>query len=339
MLGKALYFDKRLSRDGTLSCATCHDPATAFADRNSVAVGVSGKAGTRNAPTILNAAFAPRHFWDGRASSLEEQAKQPLVNPLEMGMKDHAAVVARVSSIPEYRRRFRQVFGAEGVNIDTIVKAIATFERTQLSGNSPFDRFRAGDEDAISDSQKRGWGLFRNKAGCIECHAFSASSPFFTDYEFHNTGVATKGKDLAGIARRAKTIRGAGPDTARTLTLLSHTDGLSDLGRFLITRLPGDIGAFKTPTLRDVELTGPYMHDGSGKTLLDVVRFYDRGGERNPAIDPRMRPLNLSEQEMSDLVEFLRALTSDDVLLRAQTTTPQSRTSATPSHGGARGRD
>jgi cytochrome c peroxidase len=313
-LGRALYFDKRLSADGTVSCATCHDPATAFADQNALAVGVAGRKGVRNAPTVLNAMFGPELFWDGRARSLEEQAVEPLLGPSEMGMQTRGALLARVSAIPEYRRQFAQVFGARGLTVEAAAKAIAAFERTQLSGNSPFDRFMAGDEGAVTDAQKRGWELFRGKAHCVECHTFEASSPFFTDFRFHNTGVATKNGDFGGLVRRANAGERS-PDTA-------------ELGRFLFTGRPEDVGAFKTPTLRDVELTTPYMHDGSEKTLLDVVRFYNRGGERNPALDNRIRPLQLTDAEMNDLVEFMRALTSDDVLRQAQSTRPQTLTRA-----------
>lgn len=319
-LGRALYFDKRLSADGTVSCATCHDPATAFADQHTLAVGVAGRRGVRNSPTILNAMFGREFFWDGRARSLEEQAVEPLLNPSEMGMLTREAVVARVSGMPEYRREFRKVFGAPGLTVETIAKALAAFERTQLSGNSPFDRFMAGDEGAVSEAQKRGWELFRGKAQCIECHSFDASSPFFTDFRFHNTGVATKHRSFGEPARRSPASGGAGAGGRRRPEL---RPGVAELGRFLVTGRPEDLGAFKTPTLRDVELTSPYMHDGSEKTLLDVVRFYNRGGERNPSLDSRVRPLHLTDLEMNDLVEFLRALTSDDVLREAQSARPQ----------------
>ena len=304
-LGEALYFDKRLSADGTVSCATCHDPASAFTDRNATAVGSRSSRGTRNAPTVLNAMFSATLFWDGRTRSLEEQAKQPLVSASEMGMQDYDAVVARVADDPDYVQRFGRVFKSK-VTIDAIVKAIAAFERTQLSGNSPFDRFMVGKGNAISAAQKRGWDLFRGKAQCIQCHAFSPGSPFFSDFDFHNTGVAMNG--------------------------LAHTHEIAataDFGRYRVTNRRGDMGAFKTPTLRDVELTAPYMHDGSQKTLLDVVRFYDRGGEANPYLDRRIGPLNLTDSEMNALVEFMRSLTSDEVLRRTQAATPQTRVAVT----------
>ncbi len=322
-LGRALYFDRRLSADGTVSCATCHDPAAAFADQQTLAVGTGGRRGARNSPTILNAMFNRELFWDGRARSLEEQAVEPLLSPSEMGMLTREAVVARVSAIPEYKREFRKVFGARDLTVETIAKALAAFERTQLSGNAPFDRFAAGDGGAISEAQKRGWKLFQGKARCIECHSFDASAPFFTDFRFHNTGVATKDNDLGELARRAAAPGGAGPGGGRAPDPRPGTAGVAELGRFLTTGRPEDVGAFKTPTLRDVELTNPYMHDGSEKTLLDVVRFYNRGGERNPLLDIRLRPLHLTDDEMNDLVEFLRALTSDDVLRQAQRARPQ----------------
>ena len=292
-LGQALYFDKRLSIDGTVSCATCHDPATAFADRNTLALGVAGSVGTRNVPTTLNAMFNQNQFWDGRARSLEEQAMQPLLSPLEMGMRDREAVVTRLNAIPEYRSSFAAAFGGGAITFENVVRAIASYERTLLSADSPFDRFMAGDVRAITEGQKRGWKLFRGKANCIECHTFTRESPFFTDNKFHNTGIAT---------------------------------GNLDLGRFLITKREQDTGAFKTPTLRDVELTPPYMHNASEKTLLDVMRFYNEGGKRSPYLDEKLRPLNLSDEELSDLVEFMRALTSDSVLRRSQQSSPQTRT-------------
>jgi cytochrome c peroxidase len=324
-LGEALYFDKRLSQDGTVSCATCHDPAMAFADSTPLAVGFGGKIGVRNTPTVLNAMFSDSQFWDGRAASLEEQVKQPLINPVEMGMASFDAAVARIAASHEYRQKFSKVFGGEGITIDTIAKAIASFERTQLSGNAPFDRFISGDPNAITDAQKRGWELFRGKAQCIACHTFDSSSPFFTDFKFHNTGIATRDKRFGSLAGRASEIVSRSSNKQHALNLLSHTDDFSELGRFLVTKQAKDIGAFKTPSLRDVELTAPYMHNAAEKTLLDVVRFYNRGGEKNANLDSRMFALKLTDAEMSDIVEFLRALTSDDVLKQVQRSRPQTR--------------
>lgn len=319
-LGEKLYFDKRLSSSGSVSCALCHDPANAFTDQETLSTGASGHPGTRNAPTILNAMFSDRLFWDGRAGSLEEQAKQPLTNPAEMGMASYDLVVARVSAIPEYQQTFQRVFGSAGITIETIAKAIAAYERTQLSGNSQFDRFITGDEAAITEAQKRGWKLFSGKAKCIECHSFSIASPFFTDFKFHNTGIGMTNSGSEVLAGRARQI--SRQDNAADL---AHKADFSELGRFLVTRQTADIAAFKTPTLRDVELTRPYMHNGAFKTLLDVVKFYNEGGEKNLYLDKKIQPLRLSDAEMSDLVEFLRSLTSDDVLKKAQSSRPQRR--------------
>ncbi|RMG53901.1 MAG: cytochrome-c peroxidase [Acidobacteria bacterium] len=311
-LGKALYFDTRLSADNTVSCATCHDPRRAFTDGKPVSEGVGGKKGARNAPTILNAMFNEEQFWDGRAKTLEDQAKQPLINPVEMAMPSHDAVVAKIKQIPEYVKRFREVFGGtEPITIDHIVQAIAAFERTQLSGDAPFDRFIAGDEKAISAAAKRGWELFKGKARCITCHEFNPSSPFFTDFKYHNIGVGMKAtRNFETLARRVQQLAERGELTEAELDKLSLAEGFSELGRFLVTRQPKDVGAFKTPPLRDVALTGPYMHDGSMKTLREVIEFYNKGGEPNPNLDGGIIELHLTEQEISDLEAFLKTLTS-----------------------------
>jgi cytochrome c peroxidase len=318
-LGRALYFDKRLSRDGTVSCATCHDPAFAFTDAKSVAEGTAGGRGTRNAPTILNAVFSDLLFWDGRALSLEEQVKHPLLSAFEMGMSTEPELLTRAGSIPEYGRKFAKVFKSEGLTIATIAKAIAAYERTLLSGNSPFDRFINGNDNAITDAQRRGWELFRGKAGCIDCHKYSADNPFFSDFKFHNTGAAFT-ESLSGLVRTIAEV-----SNANSRTDWAHSAGFSELGRFAVTLQSADIGAFRTLTLRDLELTSPYMHEGSFKTLIDVVQFYNRGGNPNAYLDKRIHPLQLSDGEIGDLVQFMRALTSDDVLRQCQTTVRQTR--------------
>lgn len=309
-LGRKLYFDKRLSIDNTVACATCHDPKFAFAENKKVSEGVGGKKGARNAPTVLNAMFFEQQFWDGRAPTLEEQAKQPIINPIEMGMPDHDAVVKKLKGIPEYVELFKKVFGGE-ITIDKVAQAIAAFERTLLTGNSPFDRFIAGDENAISESAKRGWQLFQGKARCITCHEFNRSNPFFTDNKYHNIGVAMNKEGFADLARKAELLAKQGQLDKRKLDELALDPAYSELGRFLVTFNPKDIGAFKTPTLRNVELTAPYMHDGSEATLIDVIEFYNRGGNENPNLSGEMRPLNLTDQEKQDLVEFLKALTGE----------------------------
>jgi cytochrome c peroxidase len=327
-LGEKLYFDKRLSDDRTVSCATCHDPATALADSNEVGLGIKSLKGARNSPTVLNSMFNELQFWDGRAATLEEQAKMPIINPLEMGMKDHGVAVERIRQAPEYRPLFKAAFGSETITIDTVAKAIAAFERTQLSGDSPFDRFIAGDQNAISDAAKRGWELFNGQARCISCHAWSPSSPFFSDFKFHNIGVAAKDQNFTALARKARQLIAQGRDKAQVVDELALQSGFSELGRYLVTGQPRDIGTFKTSMLRDIELTPPYMHNGSEKTLLDVMKFYNKGGELNPNLDGGMRPLKLTDPQLDDVVEFMKALTSDATRRRMQTVKPQTRESA-----------
>jgi cytochrome c peroxidase len=301
-LGRRLYFDTRLSADGSVSCATCHDPAKGFSDGRKVAIGIGGKSGARNSPTVLNSVFNEFQFWDGRANGLEDQAKGPMVNPLEMGMASHEVVSAAVAKVPEYRAEFQRLFGREP-DIDVIVQAIASFERTVVSGNSKVDRFLAGDKGALSEAGQRGWVLWNGKARCNTCHALGESTPTLTDNKFHNIGVAAKNRDFASLARRAADVK----DPAE---LAFHPE-FTELGRFVVTRQPKDIGAFKTPGLRDVALTAPYMHDGSEATLMDVVNFYDRGGEPNPYLDGGVVPLKLTEQEKQDLVVFMESLTGE----------------------------
>jgi cytochrome c peroxidase len=219
-------------------------------------------------------------------------------------MSSHEALVGKLKGIPEYVQNFKEVFGGE-ITIDRLAQAIAAYERTVLSGNAPFDRFIAGDRNAISESAQRGWNLFQTKGRCITCHAFNSSSPFFTDNKFHNVGVAMNAKNFESLARKAAAV------SERELADLAHDQAYAELGRFLVTRQPKDIGAFKTPGLRDIALTPPYMHDGSEATLLEVIQFYDKGGEPNPNLDGGVVKLDLTAQEENDLVEFMNALTGD----------------------------
>jgi len=299
-LGRRLYFDKRLSKDGTVSCATCHDPAKGFSDGKKVAEGIGGKKGARNSPTVLNAVFYEFQFWDGRAASLEEQAKGPMINAVEMGMDSHDSVVKVIRGIPEYQQAFQEVLAREP-SIDDVVAAIATFERTVVSGDSAFDRFHAGDKTALSESATRGWELWSGKARCNTCHPFGNATPNFSDNKFHNIGVAAKNRDFAGLARKAAASSNADE--------LAFSADFTELGRFVATKQPKDIGAYKTPGLRDIALSAPYMHDGSEATLLDVVKFYDKGGEPNPYLDGGIVPLKLTDQEQKDLVAFMESLT------------------------------
>lgn len=274
-LGRALYFDPRLSADGSVSCASCHSPKVAFTDGQPNSVGIRGQHGNRSAPTVINRAYSLAQFWDGRAGTLEAQAKGPMANPIEMG-NTHEGVCARLQHIPGYRTMFAAAFGSSEIDIDRVAKAIATYERTVLSGNSPYDRYQHGDRKAMTPAQVRGLNVFVNKAKCDQCH----EGINFTTNAFHNLGIGT-----------------------------DRTE--PDPGRFAVTGDPRDWGAFKTPTLREIANTAPYMHDGSLRTLEDVVEFYDKGGLPNKNLDERMKPLHLTPAERHDLVEFLRALSGE----------------------------
>jgi cytochrome c peroxidase len=314
-LGRRLFFEPRLSADGTVSCATCHDPKRAFTDGKRIAEGIGGRTGIRNSPTLLNAMFNAGQFWDGRAGSLEEQAKMPLINSIEMGNRSLDGVVDRIASMPEYTRDFERVFGS-AVTIDNIAKAIGAFERTLVSANSPLDRYLAGDVNAMSESARNGLTLFRGKARCGVCHALNqnfaafATFPFLTDMNYRNTGIAANYVGFDSLARRAMAAsreRSSEPTTE----LLKH-ERAGELGRFLISGNTLDVGAFRTPSLRNVELTAPYFHDGSAATLEDVVRYYVKGGNANANRDWQLEPVSLTESEQRELVAFLKALTSDD---------------------------
>ena len=310
-LGEKLFNDKRLSVDDSVACVTCHDSTQGFTDHrgnSATSAGVRDQHGQRNAPTILNAMFQASQFWDGRAPKLEDQAKLPILNPVEMGQKTPGDVVAKVAKIPDYSDTFKSLFGHD-VTYDDIAAAIAAFERTQYSGNAPFDRFLAGDPQAISDQAKRGWALFQGKGRCSSCHAFNGVSPLFSDQKFHNIGIAAHKQDFAELARKALTILKTG-DTKQIDELALQTS-YSELGRFLVTKNPADIGAFKSETLRNIGITGPYMHDGSLATLWDVMDHYNKGGIPNPFLDGGMQRLALSEAEIDDLVAFLFTLNDD----------------------------
>jgi cytochrome c peroxidase len=309
-LGEKLFNDVRLSTTDTVSCATCHDPAKGFVDHKPLAEGVTapGEKTKRHSPTVLNALFNATQFWDGRAATLEDQAKLPITNPIEMGQKSGEDVMRKVLAIPEYATAFREVFGREGT-FDDLAAAIAAFERTQFSSNAPFDRFVAGDASAISASAKRGWGLFNGKARCNACHAFSTTQPTFSDQRFHNIGIAAHKTDFIGLARRAVAMVRSGD--LKQIDELAIQSDLSELGRFLVTKQANDVGAFKTPGLRDVAITAPYMHDGSLATLWDVMDHYNKGGVPNPNLDGGMQRLGLTEPEIDDMVAFMESLTSE----------------------------
>jgi cytochrome c peroxidase len=306
-LGRALFFDKRLSADDTISCSTCHDQDKGFTDRLPTSKGIRDQVGRRNAPTVLNAMFLDSQFLDGRSPSLDDQARLPIVNPIEMGMKDGAAVTAKVAAIPEYAAAFKKVFGRP-VNYDDIGRAIAAFERTVVSGEAPIDRYVRGDLAALTPAQRRGWELFNGRARCVTCHTFNPTYPFFTDNLFHNIGIAAQKADFTDLAKRAEKAVARG-DIEEIDRMALETE-FSELGRFLVTKNQSDIGAFKTNALRDIVLTAPYMHDGSLPTLWDVMDHYNKGGEPNPFLDGGIVRLGLNEDEITDLVELMNAFTS-----------------------------
>jgi cytochrome c peroxidase len=275
-LGKQLYFDKRLSKDDTVSCASCHDPKFGFSNGERFATGVGGAKGGRSAPSVINSAYYRQQFWDGRAASLEEQALGPIANPIEMALPIEDAV-AKLNRINGYKTSFQKVFGTD-VTADGIAKAIAAYERTVISGNAPYDRFKAGDKSALSEAAQRGMKLFFGKANCSACHGGTN----FSDSGYHNIGIGMDAKE-------------------------------PDPGRFAISKLSGDTGAFKTPTLREIARTAPYMHDGSLATLEDVVDHYDKGGIQNEYLDEEMFELRLTPVEKAALVTFMKeGLSSPD---------------------------
>jgi cytochrome c peroxidase len=310
-LGEKLFFDGRLSVDGTVACSTCHDPALAFTDGRTVSIGVKGRAGQRNSPTILNALYNIAQFWDGRVKTLEEQAALPIVNPSEMGQPSLNAAVTGIAVVPEYQQEFQHVFGRP-INGGDLVRAIASYERTQFSFDSAFDRFIGGDKNAISDSAQRGWELFNTKARCNKCHALSEKKrdpTFFMDKDFHNIGIGIIRHNVVALACQAEQEINSGKiiDVDRA-AIQSET---SVVGRFLVTKKTADIASFKTPGLRNVVITAPYFHDGSQATLWDVMDHYNKGdGIKDPWLDEDMQPLGLSEPEIDDVVAFLATLTS-----------------------------
>ena len=310
-LGQKLFFDRRLSVNGTVSCSTCHDPALAFTDRKPTSVGVQGRVGQRNAPTVLNALYNKTQFWDGRVNTLEEQAALPIVNSVEMGHPNLDAAVAQIATVEEYQQAFRVVFGRPPNGAD-LVRAIASYERTLLSFDSPFDHFIAGDKNAIDESAKRGWELFNNQARCNKCHALTDTTRDVTnliDNDFHNIGVLIVQHKVVPLARQAEQLIKTG-DTPAIDQAAIQTD-MSALGRFLVTKKEPDIASFKTPNIRNVLVTGPYFHDGSQETLWDVVDHYNKGaGLQDPYLDQDIQPLALTESDIDDLVAFMAALTS-----------------------------
>jgi cytochrome c peroxidase len=326
-LGSKLFHDKRFSSTGEVACANCHAAEKAFTDGPlSVSEGIDGLTGTRNAPTVINAAYLTSQFWDGRSPSLEDQALHPFMNPVEMGLADHQPILDVIRKDQDYRKAFKQVFGktADQVTIKEVTQAIAAFERTQVAGDSPFDRwYFNGESKALTAEQARGFALFVGQGRCVSCHVVEQTQALFTDNRFHNIGVGING--IQDEAPQLVTAFLEADIAQADVDVKVLTDKrTSELGRFAVSRTFDGLGAFKTPTLRNVALTAPYMHDGSQKTLRDVVVHYNNGGVTkegdrvNDFLSGGIRPLGLSEQQIDDLVAFMEALTSPGIQGPAQ---------------------
>lgn len=318
-LGNKLFHDKRFSSTGTVACANCHDAGKAFTDSPlRVSQGIHKLTGTRNAPTVINSAYSKSQFWDGRSPGLEDQALHPFLNPVEMGLPSHESILKIVRGDPEYVRAFSAVFGKGGneVTMTEVTHAIASFERTVIAGDSPFDRWYFGRESsAMTPSQVRGLQVFVGQGRCVSCHVIEQTQALFTDGRFHNIGIGITAiqSDVPRLAGAFLEAKAKGTDVDVAVLTDKKT---SELGRFAVTDQFDDLGGFKTPTLRNVAVTAPYMHDGSLKTLMDVIVHYNNGGvsrsgeKVNDYLSGGIRPLNLNGQQMADLVAFMKALTS-----------------------------
>ncbi len=306
-LGRKLYFDPRLSKDGTVACATCHDATRGYTDQRPASEGIGGKVGRRSSPTTMNAALQTSQFWDGRAATLEEQAVLPITNSIEMGQPDGAAVMAAIAGDPAYAPMFQAAYG-RAPTLEDVGRALASFERTMIFIEAPFDRWLRGEAGAISDEAKRGFVLYNGKARCQTCHPLNAANPIGSDGRFHNIGVSARHQDFGKLAAKALEVL-AKNGSMVTIDELALGSDTSELGRFVVTKIESDIGGFRTSQVRNVGVTGPYMHDGSLTTLWDVMDHYNKGGEPNPYLDGGIEPLALSETEIDEVVAFLFTLT------------------------------
>lgn len=306
-LGQKLYFDTRLSADGTVACATCHDVLRGFSDRRPLAEGIGDQLGRRNSPSTMNAMLLGSQFWDGRAPSLEAQALLPIVNPIEMGQPDGDAATKAIAGDADYEKMFQAAYG-RAPNYEDIGRAIASFERTFVFLDAPFDRFGKGDGEALPAAAQRGWALFNGKARCVTCHPINVANPIGTDDRFHNIGVSARHQNFDALVTKALALLEKDPTLKGIDELALETDA-SELGRFLVSRSSADIGAFRSQQIRNVGITAPYMHDGSLSTLWDVMDHYNKGGEANRFLDGGMEPLALTEEELADMIELLFALT------------------------------
>ncbi len=315
-LGRKLFFDRRLSLNDTFSCAMCHIPEQGFTSNEmATAVGFEGRSVRRNSPSLYNVAYARVLFHDGREETLEQQVWAPLLARNEMANPSVGAVLKKLRKIPDYAGRFEAVFDGRGPGMETLGQALAAYQRTLVSGNSPFDRWHfGGDETALDAAAKRGFGLFTGKAGCVSCHSVGKDQALFTDHQLHNTGLGYQASmGIRPPKKRVTLAPGVFVDVDWDIIDDVGEAPPSDLGLYEITQDPNDRWKYRTPSLRNVALSAPYMHDGSLGSLEDVVRFYDHGGVPNPLLDPRLRPLGLSDQEVGDLVAFMRSLTGGNV--------------------------
>ncbi|MEN8258183.1 MAG: cytochrome c peroxidase [Thermodesulfobacteriota bacterium] len=315
-LGRKLFFDRRLSLNGTMSCGMCHVPEQGFTNNElKTAVGIEGRTVRRNSPTIYNVAYFSNIFHDGRENRLELQIWGPMLASNEMANPSIGWIIEKIRNLSGYKGLFEDAFDGRGLGIETIGMAIAAYERTLVSGNSSFDRwYYGGDKKALDESAKRGFKLFTGKGSCSICHTIDETYALFTDDSFHNTGVgwhASMGDEPADYP-----VQLAPGVMLRVPTKLIDSVGEPrprDIGRYEVTLNPAHRWSYKTPTLRNVALTGPYMHNGKFGTLLDVVTFYNQGGFANPQLDKIITPLGLTNMEMNDIVAFLESLTGDNV--------------------------
>lgn len=315
-LGRLLFFDRRLSHNNTFSCAMCHVPEQGFSSNElATAVGIEGRTVRRNSPTIYNVAYLDRLFHDGRERTLEQQIWGPLLAHNEMGNPAVGQVIEQIRAISDYRTRFENAFAGRPVSMETVGMALASYERVLVSANSPFDRwYYGGEEEAMSTDQQAGFSLFTGKANCSACHQLSRESALFTDQLMHNTGIGYQRSMSNTPAESRVQIAPGEYITVRGDVVADAAEPPpNDLGLYEITENPDDRWKYRTPTLRNVTLTAPYMHDGSISSLEEVIAFYDAGGIRNELLDPLLRPLNLSDEESNQLLAFLNTLTGDNV--------------------------
>ena len=315
-LGRLLFFDRRLSHNNTISCAMCHVPEQGFSSNEmATAVGIEGRTVRRNSPTIYNVAYLERLFHDGRENSLEQQIWGPLLARNEMGNPSVGRVMQQISAIPEYRELFERAFDGRPVSMETVGMALASYERVLVSANSPFDRwYFGGKKDALNDSQRDGFELFTGKANCSSCHHITREWALLTDNLLHNTGIGFERSMSKAPADRTVLIAPGEQIVVKGSVVADASEPPpNDLGLYEITENPDDRWKYRTPTLRNIALTAPYMHDGSLSTLEQIIVFYNQGGIENELLDPLIRPLNLNGKEMTQLRAFLESLTGDNV--------------------------